>query len=228
MGLLPYHIEQYIEVEYHRVLVSVNLLEQFMEWRNQEFEKEIDYFKKENLKSVVHYLQKKKEAGGLLYTEIRNLLRAALDDCERLIKTIRSDRDWDMKLWDDKNFREDFKRTAAWAEKFLRMVNERVEKLLSLELLPVTDENRIPPRISIIMANIPFGFKDAQGFLKDILNYVEDVERRMGEKEQPTPTNPVKRAISAIRSLVRRVFSSTEERASDEEEASESNETAPG
>jgi hypothetical protein len=63
MGLLPYHIEQYIEVEYHRVLVSVNLLEQFMEWRNQEFEKEIDYFKKENLKSVVHYLQKRKKRG---------------------------------------------------------------------------------------------------------------------------------------------------------------------
>jgi hypothetical protein len=226
MGLMPYHIEQYIEVKYHRVLVSVNLLEQFMEWRNQEFEKEIDYFKKENLKSVVHYLQKKKEAGDLLYTEIRNLLRAALDDFGRLIETIRSDRDWDMKLWDDKNFREDFKRTAAWVEKFLRMVNERVEKLLSPKLLPVADENHIPTRISIIMANIPFGFKDAHGFFEEILNYVENIERRMGEKEQSTPTSPVKRAISAIRSLFEQIFSP----ADDEKEASkeENNKTAPG
>jgi hypothetical protein len=236
MSLQPYHIEQYIEVEHHRVLVSAELLRQFMEWRNREFEEKITYFRNEDLEIVVYYLQKDKNVGNTLYKEALRLLNGALASWERLIKTIRNDRDWDMKLWDDENFRKKFKKEVSWIAGFLDMVNKIVGELLSL--LPTRDINKVPSGIQIIMANIPFGFKDAYEFFKEVLEYVEDIERRLEERkkdagpeegEERQPVGPVGRAIAAIRSLMQRIFPT---RTREEEEVSEhdneNDETTPG
>jgi hypothetical protein len=237
VGLLSYDIEEYIEVYRYRALNSWELLNQFMEWRNQKFEEEISYFQKEKLDIVVHYLQEKKTEGDNLYAVIRNYFNTALGYWKDLITTIRSDRDWNMKLWDNENFRRGFKRKVVWIEKSLRRINEAVEKLLSPKLLPVPDIDKVPSRISIIMGNIPIGFKHAHGFFKGVLEYVEDIERRLEERKkeespeegkEQQPIGPVRTAISAIRSLIQRIFPAEAQEEEVSEEAGEDNEAAPG
>jgi hypothetical protein len=239
VGLLSYHIEQYIGVYGYHALESWKLLQQFMEWRNQKFEEKISYFQREELEIVAYYLQKKKIEGDNLYVVIQNSFNTALRDWEDLITTIRSDRDWDMKLWDDENFRRDFKHKVVWIENSLRKVNEAVEKLFSPELLPVSDIDKVPSRIRIFMDNILLGFKGAHGFFKEILKYVEKIERRLEERKEEAgpeeegkeqqPVGPVGRAIASIRSLMQRMFPT---RTGEEEEVSEhdneNDETTPG
>jgi hypothetical protein len=231
VGLLFYHIEQRIGVYGYHALKSMELLEEVMKWRNQEFEEDISFYQQEKLRSVVRRLQRKKAEGDKLYAEIRDRFYSILPDWEALITAMRSDRDWNMTLEDDENFRRDFKNKVIRIKEALRVINDNIEKLLSPELLPVRDIDEVPSRIHTFMTYLPYGFKNAHWFFGEVLKYVEETERWAEERkreeetspkegEEQEPVSPVKRAISAIRSLMQRIFPTKEK----EEEVSEDNE----
>jgi hypothetical protein len=238
VGLLFYHIEQYIGVYGYHALKSLELLEKVMEWRNQKFEEDISFYQQEKLLSVVRRLQRKKAEGDKLYAEIRNSFYSILPDWEALITAMRNDRHWNMTLEDDENFRRDFKNKVIRIKEALRVINDNVEKLLSPELLPVLFIDEVPSRIRIFMDYLPYGFRDAYWFFGEVLEYVEEKEEwaegRKREEEtgseegEEQPVGPVKRAISAIRSLMQRIFPAKTQEEEVSEEAGEDNEATPG
>ena len=237
MGLLFYHIEQQIGVYGYHALKSMELLEEVMEWRNQKFEEDISFYQQEKLWSVVRRLQRKKAEGDKLYAEIRNRFYSVLPDWEALITAMRSDRHWNMTLEDDENFRRDFKNKVVRIKEALRVINDNIEKLLSPELLPVSDIDKVPDRIHTFMTYLPYGFRNAHWFFGEVLKFVEEVERwaeKRKREEETSPkeeeeesVSPVKRAISAIRSLMQRIFS-TEEKEKEVSEDDKNNEVTPG
>ena len=153
------------------------------------------------------------------------------EDWWSLAKVIREDIDWRALLETDKNLRQEVLRLTSSIQENLEDIKRAAESLF--RFYPFDDDDQIQED----KKNILFHLDKAQKVISNIREYVEKVTS--AEEEQPEAPDsvyaeeeqqsvgPVKRAVSAIRSLMQRIFPA-EEKEKEVSEHDESTEVTPG
>jgi ElaB/YqjD/DUF883 family membrane-anchored ribosome-binding protein len=153
------------------------------------------------------------------------------EDWWSLAKVIREDIDWRALLETDKNLRQEVLRLTSSIQKNLEDIKRAAESLF--RFYPFDDDDQIQE----VKKNILFHLDEAQKVISNIREYVEKVTSAGEEQpeapdsvyaeEERQPVGPVKRAISAIRSLMQRIFP-TEKKEEEISEGDKNNEVTPG
>jgi ElaB/YqjD/DUF883 family membrane-anchored ribosome-binding protein len=136
------------------------------------------------------------------------------EDWWSLAKVIREDIDWRKLLQTDKNLRQEVLRLTSSIQKNLEDIKRAAESLFRFHPSDGDDQ------IQEVEKNILFHLDEAQEVISKIGEYVEKVTSAGEEQpeapdsvyaeEEQQPVGPVKRAISAIRSLMQRIFPTEE------------------
>jgi ElaB/YqjD/DUF883 family membrane-anchored ribosome-binding protein len=228
-----YQIQQQIDdflFNFHRNVIMP--LEEFKQELNDIYEAaSVEAERQKKRKTAKETLLRLKVINLIYFGGIHIPFKHIAEDWWSLAKVIREDIDWRVLLETDKNLRQEVLRLTSSIQKNLEDIKRAAESLFRFH--PFDDDDQIQE----VKKNILFHLDEAQKVISNIRDYVEKVTSSGEEQpeapdsvyaeEEQQPVGPVKRAISAIRSLMRRI-SPTEEKEEEVSEGNENNEVTPG
>jgi len=192
-GRLHYHIEQQIDGYFdwlQNVVSSLEALKQKIDVIYSEAAADAEQEGKRRLVEDIPLIQK--VIDRIYFGGVQIPFKKLSDAWQALTGKVRQNRDWWMLVSEDENFRQEFLQLTSTIQENLGKIRQAAESLFSY--YPYKDDNQI----QMVKKGILHHIDAAQRFISAVREYAE-------KEQQPERPSPVRNAIEAIRTSIRRL-----------------------